>query len=46
MRAHRMSPKMPASVTPRASTMATQPVGIASMAPRVDVGYAHDSGVA
>ena len=27
-------------------TKATQPAGIASMAPRVDIGFAHDSGVA
>ena len=42
MRAHRMSPKMPASVTPMASTTAMQPSGIASMAARVDFGEDQD----
>ncbi len=46
MRAQRMSPKIPASRTPIASTTATAPSGMASMAPRVDVGDDHDSGVA
>jgi hypothetical protein len=46
MRAHRMSPKMPASVTPIESATAMQPSGIASMAPRVERGDDHDSGVA
>src|SRR5215207_5324419 len=46
MRAHRMSPKMPASVTPNASAIAMQPSGISSMAPRVERGDDHDSGVA
>jgi hypothetical protein len=38
MRAHRMSPKMPASVTPMASTTAMQPAGICSTATRVERG--------
>src|SRR5579863_1962697 len=46
MRAHRMSPKMPASVTPMASTTAMQPSGMASIAVRVEIGEDHDSGVA
>jgi hypothetical protein len=47
MRAHRMSPKIPASVTPpAASATVTQPAGIASMAARVEVGEAQDAGVA
>src|SRR5207244_11491391 len=46
MRAHRMSPKMPASVTPMASTTVMQPFGIASIAVRVEIGDDHDSGVA
>src|ERR1700676_5743062 len=37
---------MPASVLPIASTTATQPSGIASMAARVDRGDDQDSGVA
>lgn len=37
---------MPASVTPIASTMATQPSGIASIAARVEIGEAQDAGVA
>jgi hypothetical protein len=41
-----MSPKMPASVQPIASTTAMQPPGIASMAARVETGEDHDSGVA
>src|SRR5262245_6990267 len=46
MRAHRISPKMPASVTPMASATTIAPSGIASMAARVDFGDAHDCGVA
>jgi hypothetical protein len=46
MRAHRMSPEMPASCTPMASATATQPVGMSSIAARVEIGEAHDSGVA
>ena len=46
MRAHRMSPKMPASVTPIASTTAIAPAGIASIAARVEIGDPHDAGVA
>src|ERR1700690_4584091 len=46
MRAHRMSPKMPASVTPMASTTAMQPSGMASMAVLVEIGDDQDSGVA
>src|SRR2546422_1774399 len=46
MRAQRMSPKMPASVTPMASTTAMQPAGIASIAVRVEIGDDQDSGVA
>src|SRR3954454_6356999 len=46
MRAHRMSPKIPASVTPMASTTAMQPAGMASIAVRVEIGDDHDSGVA
>ena len=46
MRAQRMSPKMPASVTPIASTTAMQPAGIASIAARVEIGEAHEAGVA
>ena len=45
MRAHKMSPKMPASVTPMASTTATQPSGIASIAARVEIGAPHEAGV-
>jgi hypothetical protein len=41
-----MSPKMPASVTPIASTTAMQPSGIASIAARVEIGFAHEAGVA
>ena len=43
MRAHRMSPKMPASMLPIASTTATQPAGIASIAVRVEIGLAQDA---
>src|ERR1700754_2574464 len=46
MRAQRMSPKMPASVIPMASTTAMQPSGIASIAVRVEIGDDQDSGVA
>src|SRR3954467_2349018 len=46
MRAHRMSPKMPASVTPMASTTAMQPAGMASIAVLVEIGDDQDSGVA
>ncbi len=41
-----MSPKIPASRMPAASTTAMHPAGIASMAARVEVGDDHDSGVA
>src|ERR1700749_2400171 len=46
MRAQRMSPKMPASVTPMASTTVMHPSGIASIAVRVEIGDDQDSGVA
>src|SRR5437870_1821740 len=46
MRAQRMSPKMPASVMPMASTTAMQPAGMASIAVRVEIGDDQDSGVA
>src|SRR6202045_1733722 len=46
MRAHRISPKKPASVTPMASTTAMQPSGMASIAVRVEIGDDQDSGVA
>src|ERR1700744_2152032 len=46
MRAHRISPKMPASLTPMASTTAMQPSGMASLAVRVEIGDDQDSGVA
>src|SRR6516164_163128 len=46
MRAHRMSPKMPASVMPIASTTVIQPAGMASIAVRVEIGEDQDSGVA
>src|SRR5471032_979262 len=46
MRAQRISPKIPASVTPMASTTAMQPSGIASIAVRVEIGNDQDSGVA
>ena len=42
----RMSPKMPADVMPMASATAMQPSGIASIAPRVEIGLAQLSGVA
>src|SRR5450432_1758456 len=44
--AHRMSPKMPASLVPIASTTAIEPAGIASIAARVEIGEPHDAGVA
>ena len=37
---------MPASVMPMASATAIAPAGMASMAARVEMGEAHDSGVA
>ena len=37
---------MPASVTPMASTTATHPSGMASMAARVEIGEAQEAGVA
>src|SRR2546421_6794645 len=46
MRMQRISPKMPAVVTPIASATAMQPSGIASMAPRVEIGCAQLAGVA
>ena len=46
MRAHRMSPKTPASCTPIASMTAITPSGMASMAARVEIGLPQDSGVA
>ena len=46
MRIVRMSPKMPAELTPMASATAMQPSGIASMAPRVEIGFDQLSGVA
>src|SRR5262249_28299113 len=46
MRAQRISPKIPASVMPMASTTAMQPSGIASIAVRVEIGFDQDSGVA
>ena len=46
MRAQRMSPKMPASVTPMASPTAMQPSGMSSIAPLVERGDDQDSGVA
>src|SRR5262249_45301136 len=46
MRIVRMSPKIPADVTPIASATAMQPPGISSMAPRVETGFALLSGVA
>src|SRR6202047_1323466 len=38
IRAHNISPKMPASVTPMASTTAMHPSGIASIAVLVEIG--------
>src|SRR6185503_9936521 len=46
IRMHRMSPKMPAVVTPMASATAMQPSGIASMAARVEIGLPQLAGVA
>src|ERR1700676_1602652 len=46
MRAHRISPKMPASLTPMASTTSMQRAGMPSIAVRVEIGDDHDSGVA
>ncbi len=46
MRMQRMSPKMPAPVTPMASATTTQFSGMASMAPRVEIGFDQLSGVA
>src|SRR5215475_6848967 len=46
MRAHKISPKMPASLTPMESTTAIQPAGMASIAVRVEIGDDQDSGVA
>ena len=46
IRAHKMSPKMPASVTPIASATMTQPGGVSSIAARVERGEAHEAGVA
>jgi hypothetical protein len=44
--AHKMSPKIPASVTPIASATATQPGGISSIAALVERGEDHEEGVA
>ena len=41
-----MSPKIPASATPAASTTAIAPSGIASIAARVEMGEAQEAGVA
>ncbi len=46
MRMHRISPNMPAPVTPIASATTTQFSGMASMAPRVGIGFDQLSGVA
>ena len=46
MRAVKMSPKIPAPVTPIASATAITPSGMSSMAPRVERGLAQLSGVA
>src|SRR6476661_10077412 len=46
MRMHKMSPKIPAPVTPMASATTTQFCGMASMAPRVEIGFDQLSGVA
>ena len=46
MRMHRMSPKMPAPVTPMASATTTQFSGMASIALRVEIGFDQLSGVA
>src|SRR5262249_1947230 len=46
MRMHRMSPNIPALVTPMASATTTQFSGMASIAPRVEIGFDQLSGVA
>ena len=46
MRAHRMSPQKPASLTPLASITSMQPAGISSIAARVDFGELQEAGVA
>ena len=46
MRAQRISPKMPASVTPMASATAMSPSAMASIAARVEMGEAQLAGVA
>jgi hypothetical protein len=46
MRSVRISPKMPADVTPIASATALHPSGIASIAPLVEIGFDQLSGVA
>src|SRR6187200_84490 len=46
MRMQRISPNMPAPVTPIASATTTQFSGMASMAPRVEIGFDQLSGVA
>ncbi len=46
MRMHKMSPNIPAPVTPIASATTTQFSGMASMAPRVEIGFDQLSGVA
>ncbi len=46
MRMHRMSPKMPAVVTPMASATTTQSAGMSSIALRVEIGFDQLSGVA
>ena len=46
MRAQRMSPNTPASVTPIAPTTAITPGGIASIAARVEMGLPQEAGVA
>ena len=43
---HKMSPKIPASVTPIASATATEPGGISSIAALVERGEDHEAGVA
>src|SRR5471032_240041 len=46
IRMHRISPKMPAPVTPMASATTTQFSGMASMALRVEIGFDQLAGVA
>ena len=46
MRMVRMSPNIPAVLMPMASATAMQPAGIASIAPRVEIGFDQLSGVA